>query len=93
MPFTVDGLYLMNFTVIGVEEIASVREVVRHQEAALEHLGPLHRTHSPAMLENISWRVNSVAHLECNSAKSHWKLTGRVPLPLIVWNSLVIDAD
>jgi hypothetical protein len=26
MPFTVDGLYLMNFTVIGVEEIASVRK-------------------------------------------------------------------
>jgi hypothetical protein len=26
MPFTVDGLYLMNLTVIGVEKIASVRK-------------------------------------------------------------------
>ena len=71
MPLAVDGLQLMNFTIIGVEEIAPVRNSsgVREMHGTL---GPLNWTHSPAVLKIISYNVDSVAHLVCNTTESRW---------------------
>ena len=57
----------MNFALIGVEEIASVRNSsgIREMHGTL---GPLHWSHSPAVLNRISYNVDSVAHLVCNTA-------------------------
>jgi hypothetical protein len=71
MPLAVDGLQLMNFTIIGVEEIASVRNSsgVREMHGTL---GPLNWTHSSAVLKIISYNVDSVAHLVCNTTEPRW---------------------
>ena len=69
MPLTADGAQLMDFTVVGMEEVASFRDSL-DMFGLQGTLHPSSGAHALAMLALLSNHVDCVAHLVFDTSGS-----------------------